>query len=111
MVSRNFYLSFICIVLVSFKIFFDSPTIGGGIWQPETVAALGEIAKDYMKKKRTIVLSNATQGIKNDLIDMLCLVEKGVSWSNKPSLQQCSQFAWLDSQEDSEENREQESLQ
>ena len=70
------------------------------------MALLGEMAKDHSKKRRTIVLSNATQGVKNDLMDMLGLEEKGASWPNKPSLRQCSGFEWFHSQEDSKENRE-----
>lgn len=66
---------------------------------------LNEMAEDYAKKKRTFVLSRATDGIKNYLMDILALGEKGVSWPNKPSLPQCSGFEWLRSEEDSEENR------
>jgi len=59
-----------------------SPTIGDVIQQQfpqETVALLSEMAKDYSKKRRTIVLSNATQGMKNDLMDMLGLQRRKVS--------------------------------
>ena len=66
------------------------------------------MAQDYLTKKRTIVLSDATGSTKNELLDMLHLPEKGVSWPNRPaavSRLQVDGFSWLNSNEDSDENR------
>ena len=85
--------------------------IQDGIQQPpllpeSTIAALNEMANDYVKKKRTIRLSDASLGAKTDLMDMLRLPEKGASWPNKPStLQHVNGHLWLKGDEDSEENR------
>ena len=69
-------------------------------------AALNEMAEDYVAKKRTIRLSDATQGAKAELMDMLFLPERGTPWPNKPtSPQRVDGFAWLKGDEDSEENR------
>ena len=71
------------------------------------VAALNEIAEDYVTRKRTIRLSDATQGAKAELMDMLSLPEKGTSWPNKPEiLQRVDGFVWLQGDEGSEENRQ-----
>lgn len=69
-------------------------------------AGLELMAEDYLMKKRTIVLSEATGSAKNDLMDMLGLPEKGCSWLKRPALlKRVNGFSWLDSDEDSEENR------
>jgi len=71
------------------------------------VAALNEMAEDYVTRKRTIRLSDATQGAKAELMDMLSLSEKGTSWPNKPTIsQRVGGFVWLKGDEDSEENRQ-----
>jgi hypothetical protein len=49
-------------------------------------AGLELMAEEYLAKKRTIVLSDATGTARNDLMDMLNLPEKGASWPNKPAL-------------------------
>lgn len=43
------------------------------------LAGLELMAEDYVAKKRTIVLSEATRSAKNDLMDMLHLPEKGAA--------------------------------
>lgn len=69
-------------------------------------AGLELMAEDYMTKKRTIVLSDATYASKTDLMDMLGLPEKGASWLNKPDLSQpIDGYSWLEGDEDSFENR------
>lgn len=71
-----------------------------------TIAAIHEIAADYVTKKRTIRLSDATQGTKTDLMDMLWFPEKGASWPNKPStFQRVNAHSWLLGDEDSKDNR------
>ena len=70
-----------------------------------TKAGLELMAEDYLSKKRTIVLSEATSAAKNDLMDMLDLPEKGASWPNKPILQHIDGFSWLKGDEDCIENR------
>ena len=75
---------------------------------PESaVAALNEMVEDYVTRKRTIRLSDATQGTKAKLMDMLSLPEKGASWPNKPeNSQRVGGFVWLKGDEDSKENRQ-----
>ena len=68
-------------------------------------AGLELMAEDYLTKKKTIVLSEATYTAKNDLMDMLDLPEKGASWPNKPILQHVDGFSWLKGDEDCTENR------
>ena len=72
-----------------------------------TLAALNEMVEDYVTKKRTIRLSDATQGAKTELIDMLHLPEKGAAWPNKPIISQhVDGFTWLKGDEDTDENRQ-----
>eukprot|EP00977_Amphora_coffeiformis_P024278 scaffold15309_cov198-Amphora_coffeaeformis.AAC.7 len=47
------------------------------------LAALHEMAKNYVTRKRTIRLSDATQEAKASLMDMMSLPEKGASWQKK----------------------------
>lgn len=71
-------------------------------------AGLELMAEDYLSKKKTIVLSDASYSSKSDLIDMLGLPEKGASWRNKPDLslqQRTDGYSWLPGDEDSIENR------
>ena len=64
------------------------------------------LAHDYIAKKRTIVLSEATSSAKDGLLDMLAVPETGASWPNKPAiLGEFPGFEWLTSNEDSPENR------
>ncbi len=73
----------------------------------QVLAALNEMAEDYVTRKRTIRLSDATQGAKAELMDMLSLPEKGTSWPNKPAIsQRIDGFVWLKGDEDSEDNRQ-----
>ena len=74
----------------------------------ETLAAIGAMANDYLEKKGTIVLSHATSSEKNDLLDMLELVEEGASWPVKPDparIPAFPPFQWLRGDEDTRENR------
>lgn len=71
----------------------------------ETTAGLELMAQEFLKKRKTIVLNVATSSAKNDLLEMLNLSEKGASWSKKPSVSEQDGFSWLDSSEDSYENR------
>ena len=72
----------------------------------ETIAGLELLTKEFIRKKRTIVLSLATGTAKMELLDALALAEKGASWPNRPAaLQQARGFSWLKGGEDTEENR------
>jgi hypothetical protein len=72
----------------------------------EAVDGLIALAHDYIAKKRTIVLSEATSSAKDGLLDMLKVPETGASWPNKPAiLEEFPGFEWLTSNEDSPENR------
>ena len=72
-----------------------------------TVAVLNEMVEDYVARKRTIRLSDATEGAKTELLDMLRLPEKGAAWPNKPTISQhVDRFTWLKGDEDSDENRQ-----
>ena len=69
-------------------------------------AGLELMAEDYLTRKRTIVLSEATCSAKNDLMDMLDLPEKGASWLNRPAVsQRVDGFSWLKGDEHVIENR------
>lgn len=73
----------------------------------EAKLGLELMAQDYLTKKKTIALSDATDSAKNELLDMLHLPEKGVLWPNRPAvvLLPIDGFSWLNSSEDSAENR------
>jgi hypothetical protein len=72
----------------------------------EAVDGLIALAHDYIAKKRTIVLSEATSSAKDGLLDMLKVPETGASWPKKPAiLGEFPGFEWLTSNEDSPENR------
>jgi hypothetical protein len=69
----------------SFLILFtDSTTLPLQISET-AAAALNEMAEAYVAKKGTIRLSDATQGVKAELMDMLSLPERGAPWPNKPT--------------------------
>ena len=65
--------------------------------------ALGE---DYMQKRKTIVLNEATMTGKQDLLDMIQLPERGASWESKPDgLSRIDTFNWLTCDEDHKDNQ------
>lgn len=87
-----------------------NPT-GSGLPQlaPDLVNSLAEMAKDYADKKRSIVLSIATDSAKDELLILLCLSERGASWNKKPGdpdLPTFTSHEWLEGDEDTSANRE-----
>jgi hypothetical protein len=71
------------------------------------MAGLELMAEEFLMKRRTIVLSDATGSATADLIDMLNLTEKGASWSDKdkPAVSQnINGFSWLKGPDDCIEN-------
>jgi hypothetical protein len=71
----------------------------------QTLAALGAMAKEYLEKKDTIVLSHATSSAKVDLMEMLELAEEGASWPVLPTIiPSFPPFQWMQSGEDVLEN-------
>jgi len=72
----------------------------------ETQKGLAAMAHDHVNKKKTIILSQATNTVKNELLGMLDLPEKGATWKNKPAgLSRVDGFKWLGVGEDTDENR------
>ena len=67
---------------------------------------LEAFGEDYIQKKKTIVLNEATITGKNDLLDMIQLPERGASWESKPDgLSRVDTFNWLPCDEDHKDNR------
>jgi hypothetical protein len=76
----------------------------GGIPADATAGVIA-MGKDFMAKKRTIVLSDATDLAKSKVLNMLELTETGAFWPNKPAtFMEFPEFEWLTSNEDSPEN-------
>jgi hypothetical protein len=78
------------------------------------IAGLELMVKDYLAKKgTTIELSDASVAAKDDLMEMLDLVEKGANWLEKkpaaaavlPAPPPIDGFSWLPGPEDCMENR------
>mmetsp|Transcript_5658 Transcript_5658/g.12418 ORF Transcript_5658/g.12418 Transcript_5658/m.12418 type:complete len:500 (-) Transcript_5658:259-1758(-) len=79
------------------------------LFYPDLVDSLAEMAKDYTDKKRSILLSHATNSAKDELLRLLCLTERGASWVNMPrdpDLPSYRAHEWLEGDEDTAENRE-----
>lgn len=73
----------------------------------ETMEALVEMAKEYKAKQNTIVLSNASDSAKREVLEMLQLREQGSSWLCKPeNIQKMPAFEWLQGDEDAKQNRD-----
>ncbi len=72
-------------------------------------AGLELFSHDYLGKKRTIILSDATDSAKNVLMGLLGVPEKGAPWPNKQAfletVGEVDGFTWLDEPEDSDKNR------